>query len=261
MKKILFMLPLLAVVLVSCNKDKGDDEIIQFDDPKFQEFLVNVHEMYIINFPDENWDWSVPVYVNYDKNGDGQISMKEAAEITTLSFGDAYSATGEELYFFYSGIDEIKYFPNLEYLCNLHLTTDSPKLDVSQNIKLKHLILENLNLSTLDISNNTELTALSCYENRISNLDISKNIKLQILFCDTNELTLLDVSNNTELLELHCSSNQIRSLDISNNIKLREFDCSNNPLETLTISESQQNAEWLADVQSEYPNIKIEVKK
>ena len=81
MKKILFMLPILAVAFVSCNKDNGDelsgDDIIQFKDPNFLKALLAVQEMDGIY--DSASDEGSPYTMDVDKNRDGQISVNEAA--------------------------------------------------------------------------------------------------------------------------------------------------------------------------------------
>lgn len=63
-----------------------------------------------------------------------------------------------------------------------------------------------------------------------------------------------------ELESLLCFDNQLTTLDISNNGKLQDIDFHDNPIQTLIISASQQNASWLNDVKTEYPDIEIIVK-
>ena len=260
MKKILFMLPILATAFVSCDKDKGDelsgDDIIQFNDANFLEYLLNVKGMELFDLSE--WEWTINLTANYDKNNDRQISVKEASEITALSFSDSYDANGE--YINTDGItniDEIRYFTNLVYLYNLYNVSS---IDISNNIKLRHFMIEESNLSSLDVSKNTELVLLDCLDNQIADINVSNNTKLQYLLLGSNKLTKIDVSNNPALIELSCEDNQLTTLDLSNNNSLEMVWCSGNPLQTLTISASQQNASWLNDVKTEYPDIEIIVK-
>ena len=257
MKKILFMLPILAVALVSCNKDNGDelsgDDIIQFNDPNFLEYLLNVKEMDLFDLSE--WEWTINITTNYDKNNDRQISVNEASEITALSFGDSYDSNGEYIDTDkITNIDEIRYFTNLVYLYNLYNVSS---IDISNNTKLRHFMIEESSLSSLDVSKNTELVLLNCLSNQITDINVSNNTKLQYLLLGYNKLTKIDVSNNPALIELSCENNQLTTLDLSNNNSLETVWCEDNPLQTLTISESQQNASWLNDVKAEYPDIEI----
>ena len=233
MKKILFMLPILAVALVSCNKDNGDelsgDDIIQFKDPNFLKALLIVKECPLYDI--ENDD--VIVTQDIDVNKDGQISIQEVENVRALDLNE-YDENGNFLYQL-SNIDEIKYFISIE------------SLFVDYNL-----------LENLDISKNIKLKYLSCYRNELETLKLNSAITFPD--CSFNNLSVLDLSNTVNLISLQCNSNQLISLDVSNNTALINLYCSNNPLETLTISESQQNAEWLDDVKAEYPDIEIIVK-
>lgn len=131
MKKILlFMLPLVALSLVSCEKDNGNDEelsgddIIQFEDPNFLKALLTVQEITIYHT-----DYEESYTVDVDENKDGQISVNEAQKVRGLNLwhnGESFNV---------SSMPEIKYFTSLEYL------------NCEQN-----------QLTSLDLSNNTALT-------------------------------------------------------------------------------------------------------
>ena len=159
MKKILlFALPLMVMCAVSCEKDKEKEEevwtddspIIQFKDPRFLEAIL------INNYDNEG--------NSIDRNGDGQISEKEAMFVEVLSL----YGTGVR------SIDEIRYFT-----------------------ALTELVCSDNQLTSLDVSNNTALTWLSCEDNQLTSLNVSNNTALTMLSCYGNQLTSLDVSNNT----------------------------------------------------------------
>lgn len=242
MKKILFMLPLVALSFASCEKDNGKgeelsgDDIIQFEDPNFLKALLYVQEInvYAPDSPDANFEGYAPYTVDVDTNRDGQVSVNEAKNVRALSL----SIYGTEEVFNVTKMPEIKYFTSLE------------ELDCWEN-KL---------LTALDLSKNTALEELNCSDNQLTSLDVSGCAALTRLFCYDNHLTSLDISNNTALTTLECDGNQLTTLDVSNNTALTGLLCYDNQLETLIISESQQNAEWLNDVKSDYPNIEIIVK-
>lgn len=232
MKKILFMLPILAVALVSCNKDNGNsnEEIIQFNDQNFLKALLLVQPVDSDYAETEDGTYTMDVDINRDR----QISVDEAKSAIALCL--RYYESEESCNI--TDLSEIKYFTSLECL------------DCSDN-----------RLTTLDLSGNTALTELYCAVNQLTSIDVSKCSSLKELWCESNNLTSLDISHNTALEEFGCSSNyQLTSLDVSNNLALRTLGCYDTPLKTLTISESQQNARWLDDVKEECPDIEIIVK-
>lgn len=230
MKKILFMLPILAVALVSCNKDNGNskDGIIQFNDQNFLKALLLVQPV------DSDYAEDGTYTMDVDINRDRQISVDEAKSAIALCLN--YYESGESCNI--SDLSEIKYFTSLECLyCSYN------------------------RLTTLDLSNNTALTELYCADNQLTSIDVSKCSSLKQLWCEQNNLTSLDISKNTALEEFGCSYNyQLTSLDVSNNLALKVLACYDTPLKTLTISKSQQNARWLDDVRAECPDIEIIVK-
>ena len=231
MKKILlFMLPVMALSLASCEKNNGDngelsgDDVIEFKDANFLKALLVVQETSI--YDDETGDW-IPYTMDVDVNKDGAITVNEARAVIGLVFFD-YDKTS----FYISEMPEIKYFTRLEYLnCDYNQLTS---LDVSNNTALTVLLCSN-SLTSLDVSNNTALTVLDCSSNQLTSLDVSNNTALTWLDCEDNELTSLDVSNNTALTGLDCSSNQLTSLDVSNNTALTELWCDGNQLTSLDL--------------------------
>ena len=170
MKKILFMLSILAVALVSCNKDNGDelseDDIIQFKDQKFLEALLVEQEIPIY---DAATDEFISYTMNVDTNNDGQISVAEAKEVIGLGLYD------DEIFFNISDISEIKYFTALQFLeCHWN------------------------QLTKLDLRNNTALTYLDCSTNKLTTLDISANTALQYVYCGDNPLETLIISESQQ---------------------------------------------------------------
>ena len=215
MKKILLLaLPLMVMCAVSCEKEEiwtDDSPIIQFKDPRFLEAVLNNYDI------EGN---------SIDRDGDGQISEKEAMLVETLFIG------GGDI----RNLEEIKYFTALTYLdCSNQLTS----LDVSNNTALTDLSCGSNQLTSLDLSNNTALMYLNCRYNQLTSLDLSNNTALTYLDCYNNQLTSLDVSNNTALTKLYCSDNQLTSLDVSNNTALTYLYCYNNQLTSLDLSRNR----------------------
>ncbi len=185
---------------------------------------------------------------NFDKDGDGEISMAEANAVTTITVNPEIVAS----------LKGIEYFKNLQSLtCRLNWSSSSTdangkrhyynankeeifslltSLDLSNNLALTSLNCSSNQLTSLDVSSNTALIQLYCGDNQLTSLDVSYNTALTTLNCRYNQLTALDVSNITELKTLTCSSNQLTSLDVSHNTALTSLNCSYNQLTSLDMS-------------------------
>lgn len=170
-KTLLLTLPLIVMSLASCEKRGPDNSpIIQFKDQKFLEALL-------APMPIEDF-----VVITVDKDGDGQVTEKEASDVTAMNL------YGKEI----RNMEEIKYFTSLVVM------------DCGSN-----------QLTSLDMSNNKALMSLTCDNNQLTSLDIWNNPDLSVLHCNGNQLTSLDVSNNTALEYLGCYDNPLKTLAIS----------------------------------------------
>ena len=112
-------------------------------------------------------------------------------------------------------------------------------LDVSQNINLTWLQIEQNNLTSLDVSNNVLLEHLEIGWNPIPNIDLSQNILLKyfdLYNFPLATLTSIDVSNNPDLEHLNVGNNQITSIDLTNNNKLKYLSTSDNILTSLDVT-------------------------
>ena len=152
----------------------------------------------VTNFPDENFR---KVVKKYDIDGSGSLSLSERDSVQEIVCNDQ----GIE------SLEGIGYFS-----------------------RLKKLVCDNNNLTTLDLSKNTILTKLQCQKNQLTSLKLRANTQLQELRCGNNNLGSLDISQN-DLQFLYCSNNQLTSLNLTNHISLKDVDCSNNKLTTLEI--------------------------
>ena len=236
MKKILlFMLPVMALIFTSCEKNNENelsgDDVIQFEDPNFLKALLDVKKV-------ELYDAERKTYVEYlidvDANHDGEITVKEAKNVRAL-FLYRTSEDGDWIGGYdIENVPEIKYFTALEFFdCADNQLTS---LDLSRNTALEFFNCGNNQLTSLDLSRNTALTSLGCSNNQLTSLDLSKNTALINLFCSENQLTSLDLSKNTALTDLWCGNNQLTSLDLSKNTALTSLDCSDNQLTSLDLS-------------------------
>lgn len=203
MKKILlFALPLMVMSFASCNKWTDDSPIIQFKDPYFLEAAL--HNSCRFYKDPINKSGAID-FTSLDKNGDGQISEKEASVAVGLDLSGGLIRNSEEL----------KYFTALTYL---YWASNPAPLDLSNNHVLKQLhcgggwSITSYLLTSLDLSNNTALTYLDCNDNQLTSLDLSRCTALTDLDCSNNQLTALDLSKNTALRNLDCSGNQLQKI-------------------------------------------------
>ena len=94
-------------------------------------------------------------------------------------------------------------------------------------INLGLLALEFNALTSIDVSNNTKLKDLIIGGNSISTLDLTANALLEYLNCNFNPIASLDVSLNPNIRELSLDNLLITDIDLSNNLKLESFWASN----------------------------------
>lgn len=167
----------------------------------------------------------------YDKDGNGSLSLEERNEVTTIELpDDLYCPT----------MKGIEYFPELVTLkcSNTHMRS----LDVSKNLKLETLWCYWNNLEQLDVSKNKALKDLRCGDNNLTTLNVSQNEALEWLSTNDmrSKLNSLDVSYNKALKHLECTKNGLTSLDVSSNEALEQLVCNGNPLTELDVSKNDK---------------------
>ncbi|MBR1577391.1 MAG: hypothetical protein IJ653_02245 [Bacteroidales bacterium] len=203
---------------------------------------------------------------NFDTDGDGEISLSEAAAVTRIDCSNKGI----------SSLGGIKYFTQLEELiCNNNQLTaidisgnpalasldcrdnqlvyvetaanaalksliiagnELDHLDVSMNASLEYLDVTCCQLVSLDVTHNPELSTLHAYGNQLTELDVTQNAKLISLGCEINRLTSLDLSQNPELVSFSCFNNELTSIDLSGNPNLECLMVDNNKLTSLDVS-------------------------
>ena len=178
------------------------------------------------NFQDTNFQ----DYVNqYDKDGNGSLSLEERNKVTTIELPEgSYCPT----------MKGIEYFPELVTLKCSEANVRS--LDVSKNLKLETLWCYWNNLTQLDVSKNKALKDLRCGDNYLTTLNVSQNEALELLSTNDmrSKLNSLDVSYNKALKHLECTKNGLTSLDVSSNEALERLVCDGNPLTELDVSKN-----------------------
>ncbi|MBR4227482.1 MAG: hypothetical protein IKR72_00040 [Bacteroidales bacterium] len=205
-----------------------------------------------IDFADENF--KAYCVENFDKDGDGEVSLIEAEKVTHI----------EVLTNHISSLQGVEFFSNLISLsCSGAGGSYSPgnpsafsangrleTLDVSKNKSLEYLVCFCNNINQLDLSENRNLTYLNCGMNPMTCLGLGNNTSylhldfsctflddlpnlsnfydLEFLDCGNCNYRSIDVSHMFNLAYLNCRGNQLRNLDISNNTALEYLDCSYN---------------------------------
>lgn len=183
-------------------------------------------DLRVINFPDKVF--KKYLIDNFDKDGDGEISLTEALTINKVlcSRKGIISIAG------------IEYLPNLEVLdCSRN---EIGNIDISENKKLKHLSCYNNPICSLNIKENPLLITLYCGNCNIDDLDCSQNRDLEILSCRFNPLRQIDLWKNTKLILLNVRRCLLEELELRSLKKLQTLDCRENKLYEIQLYENKE---------------------
>lgn len=163
------------------------------------------------------------ISMKIDVNNDNQIQITEAQNVA-------------HLWLLASNINSIQGIAGFSNLKFLNVSSNNlNSIDVSQNLLLEDLRLENNNVSVLNTSQNSQLKKLLISYNNINNLDLTQNVNLETLFCGNNVLNNLNVNTNTLLKSLMCMDNNISSINLSNNLLLESLTVDSNPITSLNL--------------------------
>jgi len=210
----LLLLAVIITTLCGCKEKKLPLELITFKDESLKSIIV----------------------MQFDTDGDSEISLDEAQYITELDISFANLTS----------LDDIEYFSNLTHLnCSGNELTS---LDISRNTFIKELLCSSNQLTKLDLSGYDSLKTLYCADNQIETLDTSNNIHLTEFSCAENHIAKLDITKNTALANFFCNGNNIITIDVSKNAKLVMLNCYNNPsLTTLEMAIGQNISIFIKD--------------
>lgn len=209
---------------------------------ELHEFTTYPIEEYLI-FPDARFESYL--VRKEDKNGDGKISRREAAQIYYIDV-KSYGITSLEGIEYFTALKVLICQENkiakLDLTANTALTTVEcssnalQELTLGNSAELEYLACSSNLLTTLDVSNFKKLRTLHCSDNKLLSLDVRANTLLEDLGCGTNFMTALDLSNNPLLEDLHCATAKLTSLDLSRNPKLKWVKCYANELTSLNLT-------------------------
>ena len=117
-------------------------------------------------------------------------------------------------------------------------TLSLASVDLSTNVNLEVLNLNNNQLTSLDVSNNTNLINFSAGLNQLTTIDLSNNPAIESLSLNQNNLSSLDLSNQTNLIWFAVNSNNLTasSLTLPNTSTVTTAYLSDNPLGSIDVS-------------------------
>jgi hypothetical protein len=139
-------------------------------------------------------------YFKVDANGNGEIEVSEALNVSVLNVDGYTAAVGNNLV-------GISYFTNLVSL-DCHYNT----------------------IASLDLSNLVNLNELNCYSNMLTSLIISPSNHIVKLNCSGNRLPSLNTAILTYVTELNCAGNFISTITFGSLPNLVKLYIGNNPL-------------------------------
>lgn len=206
----------------------GNSQKIDFVDVNFKNALLGPNSNVDINGDGILSNEELSPKVSADINGNGEIDESEAKAVMRL-FIDNQGI---------SDLSGIEKFPNLILLfAHNNLLTS---VDLSSNVFLNYLLLDDNQIESIDVSNNIKLIDLSVDDNLLESIDVSNNVDLLNLELSDNTISNLDLSNNKILATLHCRDNNLTEIDLSINDNLGFIDLRNNPLKKIDISRNNQ---------------------
>lgn len=117
-------------------------------------------------------------------------------------------------------------------------TLSLASVDLSTNVNLEVLNLNNNQLTSLDVSNNPNLINFSAGLNQLTTIDLSNNPAIESLSLHQNNLSSLDLSNQTNLIWFAVNSNNLTasSLTLPNTSTVTTAYLSDNPLGSIDVS-------------------------
>ncbi len=177
--------------------------------------LIHTAQAQFTTIPDSNFEQAL-IDLGYDDIIDGQVLTANIVNVTDL---DLYDLQIQNM----TGIEDFASLIELWVDYN-QLTS----LDVSQNLALQFLVIDENPISIIDISNNTNLVGFAADFTNLTALNTSNNPNLLFLFLWDCNITSLDLSNNTNLVALDVDENNLTQLDLINQPNLEVLYCEDN---------------------------------
>lgn len=171
-----------------------------------------------------------------DKNLDGEISIKEAREITQidLSVDDKKTLTPDSTV---TGLRGLEHFVNLKRL--LLKNHEVKRATSIENLKeLRVLHLGGNKLSAIDLTKLVNLDSLLLFNNPdLKYLDVKKNVRLRELFLQSLPISTLDLSECQLLERVFLNNSQLTSLTLGYMPRLKRLDVVKNNLQNFVVKD------------------------
>lgn len=192
---------------------------------------------------------------------ENSIKYSEVKGVKTLEDGQPETIYDSKV----ESLDGIEYFTALEKI-HLDKFTGLSSIDLSWNVNLKSLRLDEGKFTSLDLSKNVNLEELYLYAGEFTALDLSKNLNLKILWIESGAVSSLDLTACTKLTKviidytvlediklgdcpvlakLELAKNRLASLDLSGCPALQNVYVPNNELASLTFAKSCDNLTYV----------------
>ena len=113
-----------------------------------------------------------------------------------------------------------EYAEGIEYDIKGKLT--SSRVGILKDVR--HLVVNDLGITSIDVTNAVNLEILQCTDNQIKSIDVTNNTKLIWLICKNNLIEKLDLSKNTKLEWIKVQQNKLTSLVVGCSIRTIEME-------------------------------------
>ena len=213
--------------------------------------IVNITSAQIVNIPDQDFKFKLLAYSpTIDTNGDGEIEVSEALQVTSLHFGLGISM--------FHDMTGIRSFQNLVTLnCEDQQLLSNMDLSNMPNLKDVYAPWAMWNGCNVNVSGCTNLETLYMEGSIINNLTLGILPKLRYLFAGRVTLASLDLRTSDSLTTLRLDGMTIGKLNISGLTKLQRLGDDYVRVDTLIASNCPSLKEiWLNAPSIDYSGFK-----
>lgn len=190
------------------------------------------------NIPDHNFEQAL-IDLGIDNDGiiNGQVLTSDIENITTLDvrYRNIITLTGIEDFEAIEVLDVrgnsltvLDVSSNTQLITLICFVNPLNSINISNNLLLESLDIRGLHqLDGIDLSNNINLEILKMDDCWIENIDLSNNINLKTFIAGGVSFSEIDLSNNLLLEHLDLTGVHLTTLDVSNNVLLKQLYCGN----------------------------------
>ncbi len=218
--KQLYLLIVLALTTLAANA-----QIVNIPDINFKARLLAANTN---NFIARNLSGN---YFKIDANGDGNIQLSEAQQVSMLDVGSDGYPVSQKI----SNVQGVKSFTNIKYLY-FHWNTVTGAVDVSDLIYLEQLGATQNQIQSLNMTGDTALTNIRLSSNQLSAINVTGFTNLSSLGLSFNQFSTINLSNLPNLFQLELQNNNLNTISFSNTPAIEILEVSNNNLTSLDVT-------------------------